>query len=104
MNDTSPLARIRIILSHTSHPGNIGATARAMKTMGLGRLVLVNPKYFPDPQAEAMASGAVDVLANAQVCDSLEEALVGTTYATAMTARRRGLAGRQLGLTPLTPR
>jgi len=92
MNDTSPLARIRIVLSHTSHPGNIGGAARAMKTMGLTRLVLVNPKYFPDPQAEAMAAGATDVLAQAQVCSSLPEALAGTTFATALTARRRGLA------------
>ena len=48
-----------------------------MKTMGLSRLVLVNPAHFPDPQADAMAAGATDVLANAQVCASLEEALVG---------------------------
>lgn len=92
MNDTSPLDRIRVVLSHTSHPGNIGAAARAMKTMGLTRLVLVNPKFFPDPQAEAMAAGATDVLAAAQVCATLEEALAGTTFSTAMTARRRGLA------------
>jgi tRNA/rRNA methyltransferase len=88
----SPLDRIRVVLSHTSHPGNIGAAARAMKTMGLSRLVLVNPLHFPDPQAEAMAAGATDVLAQAQVCATLEEALVGTTFATALTARRRGLA------------
>jgi tRNA/rRNA methyltransferase len=92
MNDMSPLDRIRIVLSHTSHPGNIGATARAMKTMGLSRLVLVNPKSFPDPQADAMASGAVDVLERAQVFETLEDALVGTAFSTAMTARRRGLA------------
>jgi len=99
MNDTAPVAsapaafaRVRIILSHTSHPGNIGAAARAMKTMGLNRLVLVNPRHFPDPQADAMASGAVDLLAQAQVCGSLEEALAGTTFSTAVTARRRGLA------------
>ena len=92
MNDMSPLDRIRVVLSNTSHPGNIGAAARAMKTMGLSRLVLVNPKFFPDPQADALASSAVDVLAAAQVFDTLEEALVGTTFATAMTARRRGLA------------
>lgn len=88
----SPLQRVRIVLSHTSHPGNIGAAARAMKTMGLSRLVLVNPRHFPDPQAEAMAAGASDVLARAQICNSLEEALAGTTFATALTARRRGLA------------
>lgn len=90
--DASPLDRIRIVLSHTSHPGNIGAAARAMKTMGLSRLVLVNPHHFPDPQAEAMAAGATDVLERAQICSSLEEALAGTSFATAMTARRRGLA------------
>lgn len=86
------LAQVRIVLSHTSHPGNIGAAARAMKTMGFSRLVLVNPKSFPDPQADALASGAADVLEQAQVCSSLEEALVGTRHSTAMTARRRGLA------------
>lgn len=85
-------SRIRIVLSHTSHPGNIGAAARAMKTMGLARLVLVNPRTFPDPQADAMAAGANDVLAKAQVVASLSEALVGTTLAIALTARRRELA------------
>ena len=85
-------SRIRIVLSHTSHPGNIGAAARAMKTMGLSRLVLVNPKTFPDAQADAMAAGANDLLANAQVVASLSEALVGTTLAIALTARRRELA------------
>lgn len=92
MNAPLPLGRIRVVLSHTSHPGNIGAAARAMKTMGLTHLVLVNPKCFPDPQADALASGAVDVLANARVCSTLAEALAGTTFATAITARRRGLA------------
>lgn len=96
MNDSAPLARIRIVLSHTSHPGNIGAAARAMKTMGLSRLYLVNPRFFPDPQAEALASGAVDVLNAARVCTTLAEALAGTTFATAMTARRRGLATEPL--------
>ncbi len=84
--------RVRIVLSHTSHPGNIGAAARAMKTMGFSRLVLVNPKIFPDPQAEAMASGAGDVLAAARVVGSLAEALQGVTLALALTARRRDLA------------
>ncbi len=86
------LHRVRVILCATSHPGNIGAAARAMKTMGLTRLVLVNPKIFPDPQAEAMASGADDVLANARLCSSLTEALQGVVLALAMTARRRELA------------
>lgn len=86
------LARIRIVLSHTTHPGNIGAAARAMKTMGLTQLLLVNPKHFPDPQATAMASGADDVLNSARVCASLDEALRGTRFAVAMTARRRDLS------------
>jgi tRNA/rRNA methyltransferase len=86
------LERIRVVLSHPSHPGNIGAAARAMKTMGLSRLYLVNPKSFPDPQAVAMATGADDVLAAATVCATLAEALAGTISATALTGRRRELA------------
>ncbi len=86
------LLNVRVVLSHTSHPGNIGSAARAMKTMGFSRLVLVNPRHFPDEQAEAMASGAGDVLASAQVVASLAEALHGVTLALALTARRRDLA------------
>ncbi|WP_126445712.1 RNA methyltransferase [Sulfuricystis multivorans] len=84
--------RVRIVLVRPSHPGNIGAAARAMKTMGFGRLVLVAPKVFPAPEAEAMASGAVDVLAAVQVVDSLPAALEGVTLALALTSRRRDLA------------
>jgi tRNA/rRNA methyltransferase len=87
-----PLSHVRIVLSHTSHPGNIGAAARAMKTMGIVSLFLVNPKKFPDAEAEAMASGASDVLRNARICASLSEALRGTVYALAVSARRRELA------------
>lgn len=90
MNDS--LSRIRIVLSRTSHPGNIGAAARAMKTMGLSRLYLVSPRYLPEEQAIAMASGADDVLAAATVVETLEEALSGTVLAVAMTARRRDLS------------
>ena len=86
------LSHIRVVLSHTSHPGNIGAAARAMKTMGIVSLYLVNPKKFPDAEAEAMSSGASDVLRNARVCASLAEALQGTVYALAVSARRRELA------------
>jgi tRNA/rRNA methyltransferase len=85
-------SRVRVVLCRPSHPGNIGAAARALKTMGFGRLVLVQPKLFPDPQAVAMASGAADVLESALVVDSLAEALVGTVLATALTSRRRELA------------
>ena len=60
-------ADIRVVLVETSHPGNIGAVARAMKNMGLSQLVLVRPRSFPDPEASARASGATDVLARARV-------------------------------------
>lgn len=92
MNKPAALGRIRIVLSHTSHPGNIGATARAMKTMGLSRLVLVNPAHFPHVEAETLAAGATDLLDSALVCDSLDEALAGTVLAVAATARHRDLA------------
>ncbi len=59
------LAKYRIILVGTSHPGNIGSTARAMKTMGLSRLYLVSPLMFPDRRANEMAAGADDILENA---------------------------------------
>ncbi|EXI78175.1 MAG: tRNA (cytidine/uridine-2'-O-)-methyltransferase TrmJ [Candidatus Accumulibacter appositus] len=87
----SALARIRVVLSHTSHPGNIGAAARAMKTMGLARLSLVNPKHFPDPQAVARAADADDILEQAQICSSLDEALAGTVQVYALSARHRNL-------------
>ncbi|OIR02544.1 tRNA (cytidine/uridine-2'-O-)-methyltransferase TrmJ [mine drainage metagenome] len=92
MNSVSPLGRIRVVLSHPSHPGNIGAAARAMKTMGLSRLYLVDPRHFPDPEAEARASGAADLLAQAVVCPTLEQALADTVFAVGMSARRRDLS------------
>ncbi|ANQ85212.1 RNA methyltransferase [Azoarcus olearius] len=92
MNAALALDRVRIVLSRTSHPGNIGAAARAMKTMGLSQLWLVAPESFPDPVADARASGADDLLRNARVVGSLAEALAGTVLAAAVTARRRELA------------
>ncbi|HMV62891.1 MAG TPA: RNA methyltransferase [Rhodocyclaceae bacterium] len=92
MNREGALGRVRIVLSRTSHPGNIGAAARAMKTMGLSQLVLVRPQSFPDPVATARAAGADDILAAARVVDTLEEALQGTVFSAALTARRRELA------------
>jgi tRNA/rRNA methyltransferase len=85
------LKNIRIVLARPSHPGNIGSAARAMKTMGLHRLYLVAPKEFPSEQADTLASGAVDVLRNATVVDSLEQALADVTVAAALTSRRREL-------------
>jgi TrmH family RNA methyltransferase len=80
---------IRIVLVAPSHPGNIGATARAMKNMGLSSLVLVRPRQFPHPEATARASGADDVLAGARVVDSLAAALEGCGLIAATTARER---------------
>lgn len=94
--DPKLLANIRVVLARTSHPGNIGAAARAMKTMGLSRLVLVDPAVFPNSQADAMASGATDVLARAQVCATLTEALADTTLALGVSARRRDIVAEVL--------
>jgi tRNA/rRNA methyltransferase len=86
------LSNVRVILSHTSHPGNIGAAARAMKTMGLSKLCLINPRHFPDAQARAMAASADDILANAVVCSTLEEALQGVVFVVGMSARVRDIS------------
>jgi len=94
--DQKHLDAIRIVLTRTSHPGNIGAAARAMKTMGLSQLVLVQPAIFPNSQAEAMASGAVDILEQARVCATLEEALADTRLAFGLSARRRDLVAEVL--------
>jgi tRNA (cytidine32/uridine32-2'-O)-methyltransferase len=85
------LSHIRIILIGTKHPGNIGAAARAMKTMGLRQLYLVDPAEFPSPKAVAMSSNADDVLAGAIVVDSLEQALVGCSLVVGTSARQRKL-------------
>lgn len=90
------LDNVRIVLVGTSHPGNIGASARAMKNMGLGRLYLVRPRLFPHADASARASGADDVLANARLCGTLSEALSGCTLALASSVRRRTLSWPQL--------
>ena len=79
-------------MCQTSHPGNIGSTARAMKTMGFKHLYLVQPDKFPNPQATAMAAGADDVLDNAIVTQTLSEALVGCAFAIGMSARKRYLS------------
>jgi tRNA/rRNA methyltransferase len=92
MNPSAALDRIRVVLVRTSHPGNIGAAARAMLTMGLTRLYLVEPRYFPDEQADAMATGAVDLLRQARVCATLDEALTGVQFCVGTTARVRDLS------------
>ena len=92
MNRPLALDRIRVVLSRTSHPGNIGAAARAMKTMGLRDLWLVAPEAFPDEVATARASGAADLLESARVVGTLQEALADTVFSAALTARRRELS------------
>ena len=90
--DTSLFTRLRFVLVETSHPGNIGAAARAMKTMGFRHLVLVNPR-FPDalshPDAIAFASGAQDILEQAQIVDSVAAALQGCELVASVSARLR---------------
>lgn len=94
------LPRLRIVLVETSHPGNIGAVARAMKTMGLARLLLVNPKRFPCAEATAMAAGADDILYQAALHESLEAALAGAAFVVGASARDR----RRIDWPVLAPR
>ena len=83
------LENIRIVLVNTSHPGNIGAAARAMKNMGLTKLVLVDPKDHPSYEAYSRASGADDVLGDATVVSTLSEALKGCSWVMGTSARER---------------
>ena len=85
-------ARVAVVLSRPSHPGNVGAAARAMKTMGFSDLVLVAPRHFPDPDASAMAAGAADLLAQARVYTSLDAALADRVLAVGFSARGRDLS------------
>jgi len=93
------LQTIRVVLEGTSHPGNIGAAARALKTMGLSQLVLVAPNEFPSAVASARAAGADDVLSGAQVVEQLEHALSGCVQVFGVSAR-----SRHLSLPVLNPR
>jgi TrmH family RNA methyltransferase len=96
--DEQALSRVRTVLVRTSHPGNIGAAARALWTMGLSSLVLVEPRRFPDPDATARATGAEDLLAQARVVTSLAEGLAGCTWSVGLSARPRAFAGRVLSM------
>ncbi len=82
-------ARLRVVLVGTQHPGNIGSAARALKTMGLSRLVLVAPERYPHPDAAALAAGADDLLATAPVHATLAEAVADCTLVLGCTARSR---------------
>ena len=88
----SPAERLRIVLVGTQHPGNIGSAARAMKTMGFSRLVLVAPMQFPHPEAYALAAGANDVLEMAVRVDTLAEAVADCRLVLGCTARSRRIA------------
>jgi TrmH family RNA methyltransferase len=83
------LSRIRIVLCRPSHPGNIGAAARAMKTMGLADLRLVAPERFPAPEAQWMATHAADVLSNSRTHENLASAISDCVAAFALSARSR---------------
>jgi len=90
------LGNIRVVLVDTSHPGNIGAAARAMKTMCLERLYLVTPKAYPSAEATARASGADDLLARAVICEDLDAALADCTLVIGASARPRSLPWPEL--------
>lgn len=87
--NTTPLDNIRIVLVETSHPGNIGAVARAMKNMGLRHLYLVNPKKFPAEDALMRAAGAADILDSAQVCKDVATAIGNARLVLGASARER---------------
>ncbi|ARS53225.1 RNA methyltransferase [Kushneria konosiri] len=88
----SALKNVRIVLVQTWHPGNIGAAARAMRTMGLSQLVLVNPRRFPDEEATRMAAGGEPLLEQARVVESLEDAVSDCGIVVGLSARLRNLA------------
>jgi tRNA (cytidine32/uridine32-2'-O)-methyltransferase len=90
------LENIRIVLVETTHPGNIGAVARAMKNMQMDRLFLVSPKIFPHADATSRASGADDVLAAATVCSTLQEAVADCQIIIGASARSRTISWPEL--------
>lgn len=87
--DPEQFANVRIVLVNTSHPGNIGGTARAMKNMGLSSLYLVQPKRFPDEEADWRAAGAADILEQAVVVDTLDDAIGDCKLVVGTSARER---------------
>lgn len=95
---------VRIVLVGTTHPGNIGAVARAMKNMGQSDLVLVNPKHFPHEDATARASGATDILESAKVVSTLAEALTDCVYVAGASARSRTIGWPTMGPRDCTER
>lgn len=92
------LRNIKTILLHTTHPGNIGAAARALKNMAMQQLVLVQPKSYPDAHATARASGADDLLAKAKVCENLPQAIADCHLVIGLSARSRRISWPQLDI------
>ena len=90
------LSRVRVVLCRPSHPGNIGAAARAIKTMGLSQFALVAPRVLPNDESRARASGAADVLERATVHATLDDALAGCVLAIGLSIRHRELVGSVL--------
>ena len=82
---------INIVLVDTIHPGNIGSVARAMKTMGLSRLSLVNPRVFPSDDAIALSGNATDVLQNAKIYKNIRDAIKDSTFVYATSSRDRSI-------------
>jgi tRNA (cytidine32/uridine32-2'-O)-methyltransferase len=91
------LDQVRIVLVNTSHTGNMGSAARAMKTMGLSNLVLVDPQALPDGNANALAAGASDILASARIVPTLQEAIADCALVIGTSARSRTLSWPMLG-------
>ena len=89
---------VRVVMVNTTEPGNIGAAARAMKNMSLSKLYLVSPKGYPSAVATARASGADDLLANAVICETLEEALQGSHLVIGASARQRNIKWKQMNV------
>jgi len=88
------LDQFKIILSHTTHPGNIGATARAMKVMGLSKLTLVNPSKYPSAEATERASKASDILVSAEICTNMHDAIADCRLVVGASVRTRTLPNR----------
>ncbi|HUL56933.1 MAG TPA: RNA methyltransferase [Usitatibacter sp.] len=104
MARTDPASRISVVLSRPGHPGNVGAAARALKTMGFSDLRLVAPRKPPGAEAAALASGALDVLEAARTFDRLEEALADVELAVGFSARSRDLSHPVVALREAAPR
>ena len=103
MNQNNIFKQIKIVLCNTTHQGNIGSAARAMKTMGITKLVLVAPKHAPDDHALALSANARDIIDNAITVPTLSDALVDCHITIAMTSRHREFSNRLYTPKEITP-